>query len=134
MRGRRPERIVNGSATVQRVPAPPSWLGKDARAEWRRVAPILVERKVLTDADLGALEAYCTAAGLVRECQRAINADGVVVQTEKGLKRHPAIGVQNAALTQMRLIGGELGLSPVSRSRPTIRDEGEDDESNPLAD
>ncbi|MEW9838093.1 phage terminase small subunit P27 family [Mesorhizobium sp. ZMM04-4] len=111
------------------MPNPPAWLSKDAKAEWRRVAPILVdERKVLTEADLGTLESYCIATGTVREAHRTLNHDGLMI----GDKRHPAFGVMNAAQTTARLCAAELGLTPVSRSRPAIRDDGDDDDLSPL--
>ena len=108
--------------------APPPWLSADAAAEWARVMPILAERRILTVADLGSLENYCIAIGTVREMERQLQADGHVIQTEQGLKRHPAVGIQSDAMTRSRLLAAEIGLTPVSRSRPTIRDdEAEDD-------
>jgi P27 family predicted phage terminase small subunit len=132
-RGRKPGTIVGGSSPVSDVPRPPSWLSKDAKAEWRRVASILIEeRKTLTHADLGTLESYCCATGTVREMQRILNRDGAIVVAGTGLpKRHPALSAQNAAMQTARLCAAELGLTPVSRSRPAMRDDapdhGEDD-------
>jgi P27 family predicted phage terminase small subunit len=126
MRGRKPQSIVAGTSPVARVPSPPSWFSKDAKAEWRRVAPILItERRVLTEADLGTLESYCIATGTAREAHRALNRDGLVI----GGKRHPAFGMMNAAQTTARLCAAELGLTPVSRSRPAIREDQDDDVS-----
>lgn len=120
---------MSGSSPVTRVPNAPAWLSKDAKAEWRRVAPILVdERKVLTEADLGTLESYCIATGTVREAHRTLNRDGLMIAG----KRHPAFGVMNAAQTTARLCAAELGLTPVSRSRPAIRDDGDNDDLSPL--
>lgn len=127
-RGRRPQTLTTATSTVRKTPRPPAWLGDDAKAEWRRVAPILVERNVLTDADLGTLESYCAAIGNVREAQRALNRDGLVVAG----KRHPAFGILNAAQTTARLTAGELGLTPVSRSRPAIRDDAVNDDGDDL--
>jgi P27 family predicted phage terminase small subunit len=119
MRGRKPATIVNGSSPVTEVPRPPSYLPKDAKAEWRKVAPILVvERQTLTEADLATLENYCLAVGTMRAPQRIINAEGLVTAASK---RHPAFGIQNAAQTTQRLCAAELGLTPVSRSRPAVR-------------
>lgn len=132
MRGRKPQTIVAGSNAVAEVPRAPSWLSKDAKAEWNRVAPILIERRTLTDADLGTLESYCTATGAVREAQRAINRDGLIIETDKGPKRHPAFGIMNAAATTARLCASELGLTPVSRSRPAIREEPDDEDVSDL--
>jgi len=122
--------VVDNDAV--KATAAPGWLSKDAKAEWRRVMPILVSRKILTTADLGSLENYCTATGQVREMERRLQVDGHVVEEEGKLKRHPAVGIQSDAMTRARLLAAELGLTPVSRSRPTIREDGDDDGSNPL--
>ena len=127
MRGRKPAAIVTGSNPVTVVPSPPSYFPKDAKAEWRKIAPILIdERKTLTEADLGTLESYCLATGNMRAAQRILNVEGLV--TAAG-KRHPAFGIMNAAQTTQRLCAAELGLTPVSRSRPAVRSEGNDDDN-----
>ncbi len=127
MRGRKPASIVTGSHPVTDVPAPPAYLPKDAKAEWRRVAPILVlERKTLTLADLPTLENYCIAVGTMREARRLLNAEGLV---RADGKRHPAYGILHNAQTDQRLAAAELGLTPVSRSRPAIREDDHDDPS-----
>lgn len=130
MRGRKPAAIVIGSSPVTVVPSPPAYFPKDAKAEWRKIAPILVlERKTLTEADMGTLESYCLSTSTMRQAQRIINVDGLV--TADG-KRHPAFGIMNAAQTTQRLCAAELGLTPVSRSRPSVRSEANDDD-NPFA-
>lgn len=137
MRGTKPHLVIDNGA-VRTVPRPPTWLSKDAAAEWRRVVPILVERRILTTADLGGLENYCTAIGQVREMERHLQQHGHVFEAFKvtedgeqislGMKRNPAVGIQSDAMTRARLLAAELGLTPVSRSRPSIRDEGDDDD------
>lgn len=127
MRGRKPASIVSGSNPVTEIPRPPSYMSKDAKAEWRKIAPILItERKTLTEADLATLENYCLATGTMRQAQRILNLEGLV--TAAG-KRHPAFGIMNAAQTTQRLCAAELGLTPVSRSRPAVRS---DDDSEDL--
>ena len=76
MKGAKPQ-MRTASNAVKKAPAAPSWLSKDGRAEWSRVIPALVERRILTDADMGALENYCLATGRVRELERAIQKNGV---------------------------------------------------------
>lgn len=127
MRGVKPHLVVDNAA-VSKAPPVPTWLSKDAKAEWRRVVPILVERRILTTADLGSLENYCTAIGQVREMERQLQRDGHVIDTDKGLKRHPAVGIQSDAMTRARLLAAELGLTPVSRSRPALRGESAGDD------
>lgn len=130
MRGRKPQTIVAASSPVSDIGKPPAWLSKDAKREWKRVAPVLNERQTVTVGDLGTLENYCTAAGIVRQAQQLINNEGLIL----GGKRHPAFGIMNAAQTTARLCATELGLTPVSRSRPSMRDiDQDDDDDNPLS-
>ena len=131
MRGVKPEARADAKA-LARVPRVPAWLSTHAKAEWKRVAPILVARRVLTDADLGTLEGYCVATGTVRACEVEIARDGVTIDTPTGRKRHPATGIQSAALQSARLAANELGLTPVSRSRPAIRTDEDRDDDSPL--
>jgi len=128
MKGRKPELVADANA-LDGSTKPPTWLSKHAKAEWRRVAPILVDRRILTDTDLTSLEHYCTAAGHVREMQKIIAREGSVVMTERGPRAHPAVRIQADAMNRARLIGNELGLSPTSRNRPAIRTDQEDDDS-----
>lgn len=131
MRGRRPDTIVPGTSRVERVPDAPAWLSDDARAEWHRVAPILItERKTMTVADLATFAHYCTAVGQVAEASRIIAAEGMTYSTEGGPKKHPAVSIRSDGLTQARQLAGELGLTPVSRSRPAIRDDGPHDDGD----
>lgn len=128
MRGAKPT-IVSDKAAVKSVTDAPAWLSEDARAEWKRVMPILVERRILTVADLGSFENYCLSIGTVREMDRHIKQHGHVYDLDGALKRNPAVGVQSDAMTRARLLAAELGLTPVSRSRPSVREDsdGEDD-------
>lgn len=133
MKGRKPASIVAGTSPVIDVPTPPAYLSRDARAEWRRVAPILIdERKTLTVADLATFAAYCVSVGLIAEASRTINKEGLTFASRTGPKKHPAVAVRNDAMTQARLLAGELGLTPVSRSRPSIRDDDASGDISPL--
>lgn len=112
MRGTKPRLIVSNDA-VTVTPEPPTWLSKDARAEWRRVAPDLVARGLLTDTDVAALENYCCAIAGVRETARLIKRQGRMV----GKKPHPAVRMQLQYLESSRRYAAELGLTPVARQR-----------------
>ena len=120
MRGRKPKSMKNDNKAVVSRLQPPRWLSKDAAAEWRRVMPILNERKILTEADIGGLENYCIATGLVREMERNIQDQGAIIFRDGMPKRNPAVGIQADAMTRARLLAAELGLTPVSRSRASV--------------
>lgn len=130
MRGRKPQIQTDSSAVA--VTPPPGWLSKEARAEWRRVLPLLVERRILTDADLASFENYCVAIGQVRQMESVLKQEGHVIQTSRGLRAHPAAKIQSDAMTRSRLLACELGLTPVSRSRPTPSENAHDDDSAAL--
>jgi P27 family predicted phage terminase small subunit len=119
VRGRKPA-LAGTAEPVTEVPRAPSWLSKDAAAEWRRIMPQLIKRRILTDADMGSVENYCLAIGHVREMERIISREGHVTQTDKGPRKHPAVAIQADAMTRARLLAAELGLTPVSRSRPSV--------------
>lgn len=136
MRGVKPHIKIERDA-LEDMPAP-DWLSEDAKKEWRRIVPILGQRRILTEADLGSVENYCMAIGLAREMEREIQRIGAVQKIyaidkdgESRLVRvakNPAVSIQSDAMTRARLLAAEIGCTPVSRSRPTVEDnEGDDD-------
>ncbi|WP_256807148.1 P27 family phage terminase small subunit [Bradyrhizobium sp. Bra64] len=123
MKGRKPPLAADAAALDASTKAP-AWLSKHAKAEWRRVMPELAKRRILTIADLGSLESYCLAMGRVRQLEALLSA-------EVDLK---LIRAQDKSMVTARQLAAELGLTPVSRSRPAVRDnDDEGDDDNPLA-
>jgi P27 family predicted phage terminase small subunit len=137
MRGAKPKLVVDNGAVKKNAPAP-TWMSAEAKREWRRVMPLLVERRILTTADLGSLENYCIHVGTIRQMDRHIEEHGAIFEQFKenedgdmislGMKRNPAVGIRSDSTTQARLLSAELGLTPTSRSRPSIREDGHEDE------
>ncbi|MBE7183435.1 MAG: phage terminase small subunit P27 family [Methylobacterium mesophilicum] len=122
LRGAKPtlQQDRNPIATVSNAP---SWLSADAKKEWRRIMPALVERKILTEADMGSVENYCVAVGRVREIEKLLR---------KGIDPK-LFRMQDQAIKTARQLAAELGLTPVSRSRPAMRDdEDSEEDDNPL--
>lgn len=106
----------------------PKWMSKDAAAEWKRVYPVLQERGVLTDADMGALETYCATMGRVRDLERKCAEVDPFVQSETSAPRpHPAFRMLDDAITQARQWAMQLGLTPASRAR-AAREDAEDED------
>lgn len=121
MKGAKPN-VAQDKAALMGVPRAPAWLSKEAKAEWRRIMPLLVERKILTDADMGSVENYCVAIGHVRSL-----ASDLAAGFDPKLFR-----AQNQAMQTSRQLAAELGLTPVSRSRPAMREDADD--ADPLLD
>ena len=131
MRGLKPSIIVPGSSAVLTVPKPPAYLSRDAKTEWKRVAHILThERKVLTEADLAALENYVIAVATMREAHRELQTSGLIING----KRNPVSTILKDSQMLSLRAASELGLTPAARSRATIMHVSEDNgDDNPLA-
>lgn len=80
---------------------PPDWLiGPEAVAEWHHLLAHLMAANIVTVADLTQLACYCNMLARV-------------------IMKWRAGGEPSAAeLTQLRLMAGEFGLTPATRSRP----------------
>ncbi|MFK4523693.1 P27 family predicted phage terminase small subunit [Bradyrhizobium japonicum] len=122
MKGRKPALAVDANA-IAATTRPPSWLSKHAKAEWRRVMPELAKRRILTIADQGCLEAYCIAIGRIRELEILLRA-GIDPKFCR---------MQDKAMVTARQLAAELGLTPVSRSRPAVREDNVESDDDPLA-
>lgn len=120
MKGRKPN-LREDMAALGTIPRAPTWLSKDAKAEWKRIMPLLVDRRILTEADMGMVESYCVSIGRVRDTERQMQDCQDAALSIKLFR------MQDKAVQSARLLAAELGLTPVSRSRPTIRDDDDDD-------
>ena len=128
MRGRKSAlRVIEGGANPSRCPAPPSWLSIESKREWKRTAPQLHGRNLLTPETTATFESYCVAVGQIRQCQDIIAAEGLLVTTEDGAKPHQAFRVQQAAMREARLLAAELALTPHRRNHGAAETEGKGD-------
>lgn len=125
LRGVKP-RITADQEPLTKAPRPPAWLDPYAVAEWKRVLPVLVARRVVCSADLAQVETYCVMNGLVRKIEVERKQTGGVIDPKM-------FGVQNRAAQTARQIAATLGLDPVSRARMGNVAPPEDDDDNPLA-
>jgi P27 family predicted phage terminase small subunit len=118
MRGRKTNLVsIEGGKLPGRCPSPPGGLCTHGKAEWKRVAPIVHERGLLGDDTLATLESYCRSVGLCRSYSAMMDADGHVLQTEKGPVTHPAFKMLMGAMREQRLLATELGLTPHRRGK-----------------
>lgn len=96
---------------------PPSFLSRYAKKEWKRIAPLLLKNKLLTDADVSALAAYCQAYHRWIEAEKLIRTYGYTSITDKGnIVQRPEVSIANKAMDAMIKYGKEFGLTPSSRT------------------
>jgi P27 family predicted phage terminase small subunit len=108
---------------ITKAPNPPAWLTKEAKAEWKRVLPYLVEAGYLVEVDLAGITNYCVAVGRVQEIEKQFQAGGFDTKL---------FGVQNRAMQTARQLAAEFGISPVARSRLNLTGHDDEDDDNPL--
>lgn len=99
---------------------PPSWLGKAAKREFRRIVKVLEQTKLLTNADVDVLAVYCDALVRYAEASQAVEAEGVTVQGASGPIQNPAVLVATKYAAIMARLGPRLGLDPSGRASLAI--------------
>lgn len=115
------KREPKAPATKKQRLSPPAYLGRGAKAEWRRIIPILDEMGILSKADRSVIAAYCQAWQRYQEFERLIDEHGVTFVTEKGyIAQRPEVAMSAKQQTLLKQFAGELGLSPSSRSRVEV--------------
>lgn len=122
LRGIKPA-LAPDRAPLTKAPSAPKWMTDEARSEWKRIMPRLIEDRIITKADLTGIENYCVAVGRVREIEALFRVSGL----DKVL-----FGMQNRAMQTARQLAAEYGLSPVSRARVGSAAAEDDGDDNPM--
>lgn len=122
LRGIKPA-LAPDRAPLTKAPPAPKWMTDEARSEWKRIMPRLIEDRIITKADLTGIENYCVAVGRVREIEALFRVSGL----DKVL-----FGMQNRAMQTARQLAAEYGLSPVSRARVGSAAAEDDADDNPM--
>ena len=102
---------------------PPDWWDADspAREMWDRTAPELVRLGLLSEMEQGLFTIYCSSWEEWLIAMRAIETEGAVYTTSRGVKRvSPWMTVADKAAKRMLSIAAEYGLTPRSRQRIRI--------------
>jgi P27 family predicted phage terminase small subunit len=102
------------------VPDPPARLGEYGSSCWRRIAPLLVESRVLTRLDLDALEALCHQWHDFLSWHTAIQKDPdlAIVEYESGARqKSPEASLRDAAYDRWLRLLPRFGLAPEFRRK-----------------
>lgn len=113
--GGRPVKLTPGFTRLP--PEPPAFLGGSAREMWDQVVAELQRLQLLKPIDRAALTALCLTWDRLCEAQRIVERDGLVLETERGPMKNPAILIVEAASKELRAWSAEFGLTPSSESR-----------------
>jgi len=108
---------------------PPRGLGAKAAAVWRRLAPDLVDKHVLTTWDVDLFAAFCDAVVEYQALKSIRNRHRrdtyqhdqfTGVGSQGQLVRSPYWSAQNEALERMMKLSARFGLSPSDRAGLTV--------------
>lgn len=109
---------------------PPDYLGRLAKACWRKVVPFLESTNRVQRIDTALVEQYCSEYEIYREAYKDIQENGIQTKIYSslqdstgaiigkdftGYRKNPAVATMNDALKQLKSIGSQLGLSPQAR-------------------
>ncbi len=116
--GRHGERGVHTPASGR--PPCPAWLSAEAKAEWRRVAPLLDRLGVLSTLDQAALAGYCHQRAEWERYTALVQKHGaVVVLTNKAGEKYagpsPYVKLANDAYDRMVKAAQQFGFTPAAR-------------------
>ena len=115
--GRRAPRTDEPQPTIG-LPSCPEWLPKAAKAEWKRLGPLLVELGLISKLDRAAFTGYCIAWADLREAQEMVATSSDKTQETTGGRTISAwVRLRDNALNQIKAFGSEFGLSPSARTR-----------------
>jgi P27 family predicted phage terminase small subunit len=136
-------RVVAPPPAFKRIPPkPPTWLSREARAEWRRIVPGLSRLELLKEEDRATLSAYCETWATYVEAIRDVRETGLTVENVTVYKdgtesrrtvKNPAIVVAESAAMQLRGFAQEFGLTPSAESKLSPVRGSDDDDENPFA-
>lgn len=111
---------------LEKLPDPPDWLGSRAVTEWHRVGPYLVNMGLLTHNDLLTFAAYCANVQQMVEAVEDLREQGYTIIGARGITRNPALTAFTNAVSSLRALAAEFGMTPSSRARIRLpEDDGE---------
>jgi len=135
--GKRPINLADGVNPLVEVPDIPKHLSREARKEWKRITPLLVEEGLIAKMDRAMLALYCQAWGRMAELEAALNAKiarlvdrGVTYEdavedccydvTPKGFRQQAAlVNMIRQQADAVARYSGHFGMSPSQRARIT---------------
>lgn len=95
---------------------PPSDLPEEAREVWARLAPDLVDKKVLTSWDVDLFGAFCLAKAQYDAIRGLMGTEYTVTGSMGQMVKSPYWVEMNEALQQMLRLSARFGLTPADRA------------------
>jgi P27 family predicted phage terminase small subunit len=108
-------------------PVKPPWLKGRAAAAWKEIVPELARIGLLTVVDGHALAVYCEAWATYVQASEIVRTEGILIESYRGGKaKNPAAQIMRDSADLMMKVGGQFGLTPATRTRLQVPDDGTD--------
>ncbi|SFL49444.1 phage terminase small subunit P27 family [Lactococcus garvieae] len=101
---------------------PPSQLPVDGRTLWGKIIKNFESVESLTKIDEPNLELFCANYAMYRQALESVKKYGIVIETDTGLKKNPAVGVIDTATKTMRALSTALGFDYQFREKVFAKD------------
>ena len=106
----------------------PSFLPAEAKKEWRRLAPLLAKKGLLTEADRATFAAYCVHWSLFVDAVKGVEKFAAIALGAKGTHYLSAEhNLLSAESKKVLAFAAEFGLTPVARTRVNSPEEAKGD-------
>ena len=104
------------------APTAPTWLDREAKAEWKRIVPELDELGILAKVDRAVLAMYCVTWSRCVRLERKLRDHETVssARDAKAIVKHPAWQVYRESVGLLKELAKEVGASPGARLRMTL--------------
>ncbi|MFI9846511.1 phage terminase small subunit P27 family [Nonomuraea sp. NPDC051941] len=135
------KRLTPGMVLPASEPVEPDWADlfpgervdelqarRDAAEVWSRTAPMLARCAGLTSVQQDSLIDFCVTTARIRQCNRALSLEGLIIDGDRGRVRNPLCTVVSQLRQHWRSLMGELGLSPSAATRLTVPEDEDDDD------
>jgi P27 family predicted phage terminase small subunit len=122
--GRPGKRAINHREPQPLVVTPkmPKYLDARAKAEWRRLCPILERMSVLTEADYLALGQLCQTVSRLEQAEVKLAQSGLLYKSPRSnyVMASPLLSIVNTCNDQLTRWLTHFGLTPASRARMMV--------------
>lgn len=118
LHGDREDRINrNEPKPAETAVKPPYKLRPPTAKVWRRLAPDLIAKKVLTAWDVDQFAVFCDAVATYIECRERLDDEGYTARgSAGGVIKSPYWQIARDAASIMTTVGSRFGLTPSDRS------------------
>ena len=100
-----------------KVPPNPFDSGTFAHQKWKEITGGLRDKGIVDKIDAAHLQGFCRAWQTAVQADQLIDERGILIDTEHGPKKNPAVTASKDAWAMVRQFAGDLGLFHLSRQR-----------------